>query len=102
MVENTRKKPADRREEILNTALALAVLIGYTKVSRDKIAADIGLTGQAVQYHIGTMAKLRRDLMRHAIRKENLAVLGQGLAARDPHAAKAPEALRRQALEALL
>ena len=102
MVDNTRKSPADRREQILDAALDLAGRIGYTKVSRDKIAEKIGLTGQAVQYHIGTMAKLRRDLMRHAIRKEDLAVLGQGLAARDTHAAKAPEALRRAALEAML
>jgi AcrR family transcriptional regulator len=101
-MNNKRKAPADRREEILNAALDLAGRIGYTKVSRDKIADKIGLTGQAVQYHIGTMAKLRRDLMRHAIRKENLVVIGQGLAARDSHAAKAPEALRRKALEAML
>ena len=102
MTRQTRLDAAARRDEILRAGLQLAVSKGYDRVTRDDIAAVVGIVPTAVQYHYSTMAKLRRDLMRHAVQSRCLAVIAQGLAARDPRAQAAPDALKRQALEALV
>lgn len=97
-----RLKPAIRKEEILAAALILATKHGYTNVARDEIAKQVGVGGSAVQYHFGTMAKLRTELMRYAVKQQNLRVIAQGLAVSDRQAAKASKGLKRQALAAML
>lgn len=94
----TRKKPAVRKDEILTVALPLAEADGYQCVTRDQIAKAAGCSGPTVQYHFGTMAQLRRDIMRQAIKRECLRVVAQGLASGDAQAVKAPEDLRRRAM----
>jgi len=53
-------------------------------------------------WHFSTMAQLRRSIMRAAVRRENLAVIAQGLAAGDAQARKAGRAVQRRALESIL
>lgn len=90
-----------RREEILKAGLLVAEKHGYSKVTREKIAAELEISGPAIQYHFRTMQQLRNDLMRFAVKKCNLRVIAQGIAANDKTALKAPAGLRRQALEAI-
>lgn len=92
----------DRKSEIIQSALKLARTKGYTKVSRNMIAADLDCTPPVIHYHFGTMAKLRRAVMRAAVQQEDLVVIAQGLAAGDEQAKKAPESIKREALGALL
>lgn len=73
----------------------------YVRITRDEIAKKAGIPSSLVAYHCGTMADLRRDIMREAVRVENLPVIAQGLAARDRQALKAPEEVQRRALESL-
>ena len=96
-----RKLATDRRDEVLTVALQLATDVGYKQVTRKLISNRIGITEQAIQHHIGTMEKLRRDIMRAAIRTECLPVIAQGMASRDPHAMKADDALKAKARAAL-
>ncbi len=103
MVKQKRFKTEVRKEEIVVVALELAVTVGgYTKVTRKAVADAMGLTPPAISHHFGTMAKLQRAMMRAAVTGEVLAVIAQGLVANDPHAKKAPEGLKRQAIEAAL
>ena len=78
-----------------NTLLALgaelATGIGYANVTRQKLADAAGVSMGVVNYHFGTMAQFRRDLMRYAVRTECLPVIAQGLVVRDSHALKAPQ-----------
>ena len=91
-----------RVAQILKAALELCGEgAHYVRITRDEIAKKAGIPSSLVAYHCGTMADLRRDIMREAVRVENLAVIAQGLAARDRHALKADEALRRRALDSL-
>lgn len=101
MTKTTRKAPAARKEQILAVALVLAEADGYQRITRDGIAAAAGLSGPTVQYHFGTMAQLRRDLMRYAIRQNSLRVIGQGVACGDAQAGKLNEELRAAALAEL-
>lgn len=96
-------KQADiRTKELLRCAVALAEADGYTNITREAIAREAGVSEALVSARLGTMPAMRRAVMRAAVTEEVLAVVAQGLAARDAHAMKAPEALRRRAAEYLL
>ena len=94
-----RLKPEIRKEAIVSVALRLAAATHYLQVQRKQIADELGVTPPALTYHFGTMEQLRRAVMRAAIEQGDLAVIAQGLVAQDKHAKKAPEALRRRAIE---
>jgi AcrR family transcriptional regulator len=97
-----KRKPAnERREEVLSVALQLAVEVGYTRITRERISSVIGITKQAIQHHIGTVAELRRDVMQEAIARECLPVIAQGMALRDPLTLSAPAELLGRARAAL-
>jgi AcrR family transcriptional regulator len=100
-MSSKRKLAKDRRDEVMDVALVLSVAVGYTRVTRDMIAQQVGLTPQAIQHHIGTMAALRRDIMRKAIADECLHVIAQGMANRDEHAFRASSELLGRARAAL-
>ena len=90
-----------RRTQILDVALDLSQQVGFEIVSRDKIAKVLNCAPGTVSHHFGTMLEFRRALMLHAIDKKNLAVLAQGLAAKNEHAQKAPAGLKKRALASL-
>lgn len=97
----TRLKPTDRKKQILDAALDLAERRGYSTITRDSIATAAGCAPGLVSAYFGTMINFRRDIMRAAIREERLPIIAQGLAAKDPHARKAPDPLKQAALETL-
>jgi len=94
-MKQTRMKTEARKEDILAAALPLAERHGYTNITRDQIAAAAKVSGPTLHYHFGTIAQLRRDLMRYAVREVCLRVIAQGLMIRDPQAMKAGAELRR-------
>lgn len=101
-MKHKRFKPEVRKEAIAEVALQLAGATHYQQVQRKHVAEALGVTPPAITYHFGTMQQLRRAVMRAAIAAENLGVIAQGLVSKDEHAKKAPEALRRRALESLI
>lgn len=101
MKKRTRKKPDARRAEILDGALAVAAAEGLRNTTRDLIAARVGISPALVSMHFSTMEQLRRAVMRAAVEREVLSIVAEGLAARDPHALKAPEELKQRAAASL-
>lgn len=92
----------ERIAQILGAALTLCTKqTTYSRITREEIARHANIPPTLITYHMGTMADLRRDIMREAVRQECLPVIAQGLAARDRHALKAPEELRARALQSL-
>jgi AcrR family transcriptional regulator len=106
-MKQKRLKPDDRRELIAITALALAQGKSYAKVTRDEIAAQLGISGPAIQHHFGTMKQLQRSVMRVACQravmgdKDALRVVAQGLAERNSIALRASDEVKAKAAEAL-
>jgi|SRR5690554_4203150 len=100
-MSRTRLKPEERRERILSAALELARRDGYQHIKREDVAELAGTSLALVSHYFGTMPQLKRDVMRAAVRLRDAAVVAQGLAARDAHAQKADDTLKRAALEAL-
>lgn len=101
-MKKQRLRPAARKEDLLAAALPLAEMAGYTKITREQVGRAAGVSGPVINYHFGTMAQFRRDLMRYAVEAGSLKVVAQGLSSGDAQAQKAPEALRRLALGSLL
>lgn len=99
---NKRTPTKVRKEEILNAALDIAKTSGLAAVSGKKIAAALDIDRTGVMYHIVSMHELRCDVMRLAIKTEELTVIAQGLATGDPIAQEAPEGLRRRAADMLV
>ena len=97
-----RKKPDDRKLEILNAAMKVAGRPGgWAKLTRDAVAKEAGCAEGLPSKYFGTMIAFRRSIMRAAIVAEELGVIAQGLAAGDKCAQKADESLKRKALETL-
>lgn len=101
-MKRKRLKPDARKDDVLAAALPLAEAHGFANLTREQVGQAAGVTGPVLSYHFGTMPQFRRDLMRYAVKVESLAVIAQGLTAGDPYAKKAPEDLRRRALDSLL
>jgi hypothetical protein len=70
-------------------------------VTRAAIAADAGCSSALISFYFGTMVQLRRHIMRAAIQRQNLPIIAQGLAVGDPHARRAPEALKQAAIASI-
>lgn len=98
----TRQPAKTRQRDIITAALRMAERHGYAAVTRDQIADAAGCSPGLVSVHFGTMPQLRRAIMGEAIRTRALAVIAQGLAARDKRAMGAPEELRREAVVSLM
>lgn len=98
---NTRMTAGDRKEEILKAAVTCAEKNGFNNLLAEDVRKLAGCSFGLVFYHYGTMTKLRRAVMRAAIREGNLAILAVGLATRDKDALKAPAALQQKALKSL-
>ena len=103
-MSNKRKRlePKERREQLLKVALKRANVVGYTNITREDIAHHAECSTGTVSTVFGTIPKLKRDVMRHAIKVGALKVIGQGLMAGDRHARKAPEELKTQAKQYIL
>lgn len=91
-------KPNDRQQQILATALALAVKQGYMHVTRENLSDRCGVAPSLISHYFGTMTQLRRAIIGEAIVTENLAVLLQGIAARDRRACGISDELRAKVL----
>lgn len=96
-MKSKRLPPSDRKAALLQTALHLAERGHYARITRESIATSAGVSPGLVSKYLGTMIAMRRLLMRHAVKVENLAVIGQGLSAGDKHATSASPALRSKA-----
>lgn len=97
MTSRERKKPAERRDEIVSVALNLVALNGLQAVSAAMVAHASGCSVSLVKHYFNTMPQLRRAVMRAAIHQQRVDVLAQGLAVRDRHATRAPAELREAA-----
>jgi AcrR family transcriptional regulator len=98
----SRLKPVDRHASILDAALRMARLHGYQNITRVDIAVAAECSEALVSSYLGTMVQVRRAVVRAAIKQKDLAVLAQALAAKDTHAQKAHENLRRAAVALLV
>lgn len=98
---STKLAPADRKQQILDEALKQSETLGYQNITRERLAAGVGVSPALVSMYFLLMVELKAAVVAEAVRVENLTVIAQALAARDPAAQRVPAALKRKALAAL-
>lgn len=96
-----RMTPTDRKAAILDAAVAAAKKHGFANLRLVHIAAQAECSNALVVSHYGTMAQMRRAVMRAAVKQEILAIIAEGLATHDPVARKVSPELQRKALATL-
>lgn len=97
-----RRAPQERREQILVVAVKLVRKHGLSAVTRDAVAEAAGVAQGTVNVYFGSIAGLREEVMQRAVEERDAQLLAQGLVERHPVAMKAPESLRRKALNTLV
>lgn len=90
------------KDSIVEAAFILATSDGYDSLTRDGVAAKAGVSKGSINHHFSTISDLRDEVMRTAIERVNLAIIGHGLAVGNPIAKSAPDDIKRQALDTLL
>lgn len=91
-----------RKDSILNAALIVAGRPGgWWNLTRELVAKEAGCTDGLVSRYFGTMTDFRRTIMRTAIARKDLQIIGQGVACGYPHAMRADLELRKAALNSL-
>lgn len=101
-----KRYPPEMREALLlESAMEAAAKHGLYTMTRDQIAEVAGVSPSLISHRLGTMPAMRRSVMRQAVSRGDskmcLSIIAQGLAARDPHALKAPPPLQAKALATL-
>lgn len=92
---------AERKAQILAAAMRLARKKGYRAITRDAVAKEAAAAQGLVNLYFGNMAALREEVIKEAVKTEDLKIIAQAIANADRHALKAPPALRKRALAAL-
>lgn len=98
---NKRLDPIVRTAELLRVALEVAEARGWRLMTRECIAVAAGVSPALVSARLGTMAALRRSVMRAAVKQRVVPVVAEGLATGDDQARKAPDELKRLAADHL-
>lgn len=97
-----RLHPDDRKDQILQAALSVCEKAGgWSSLTRTAVASKADCADALVSRYFGTMVAFRRTIMRAAVRNTNLSIIAQGVVAGDKVALKAPEGLRKQALQSI-
>lgn len=97
----SRLPPKNRRDQLLTAALEVARKVGYIRVERAAVAEAAGCSPTLISHYFKSMPELRNEILREAIKREDAAILGQGLAVGDDIAQSAPAALKAAARSAL-
>lgn len=96
----TRTSVADRKTQIVAAGLHLAQRHGWERVTRQMVVQRLGLSHALVSRYF-TAEAFRDAVMEEAVYREDVRVVGQGLAAEHPIAVAAPRRLRWAALARL-
>ena len=97
-----RRDAIERKSEMLSCAVVLAKEIGYTRVSKDNLAASVKCSPSLIMHYFSTIKQLHRAIMGEAIRRNDLNLIAQGLINQDPRIQHLPEDLKREALDLFL
>lgn len=96
------RRPDDRKQEIMDAALALAREGHYLQVTREAVAERADCATGTVSRLYGTMAQFRRAIMSAAIARSDLRVIAQGITSSEPKALAVSATLKQKALSSIL
>lgn len=94
-------KPTERREQLLDAALTLATRHGYMNITRDLVGAAAGVAPSLINRYFKDMAGLKNQVIREAVRRKCLLVIGQAVVNKHPGVRAVSCAIKDQAVAAL-
>lgn len=97
-VSKSRANPSLRRDHILNVAIEMAKVKGYSKITRDEVADSAGVSTGLVTRYFGTMLQLKNKVVVHAIKNELLEIVAQCIVNHHPKAKSISSKLRAKAM----
>ena len=98
----TRESTEKKRHIIVSEGLEFTIKHGYDNLTREAFCEHIGIAAGSINYHFGDMAGFRRAIMRKAIAKRIVEVVADGISAKCEVARKAPESLKKLAIEHMM
>lgn len=99
--ERTTQMVTDRNAAVLEAAVDIAERRGMGQVTREAVAEHTGFSTGTVSNAYGSMAGLRDEVMREAVKRGLTSIVAYGLGNRDPIAMRAPPDLKEAAAAAL-
>ncbi len=92
-----RLEPGERKQQILQVAVALARKEGYHSLTRGSVARKADVSFGLVTHYFGAIGNLRLEVMAEAIAQEIPEIVAHGLVTGDSLARSAPSALKEKA-----
>jgi len=89
-------------KKILKSAVKVAEIEGFIKLTRQKIAEHANVSDAKVSNAYGSMTQLRRAVMRQAIAKNIYTIIVDGIVSKDPTALKLSDEEKSVAFQAVL
>lgn len=97
----TRLNPIDRKNALLDAAIALSKKHGYTRVTYRQIAEAAGVSRPTVSRYFDSRQEFQSLVLWEAVQREVPEIIAQALSLKDPALAAIPDALRQQACKSL-
>lgn len=91
-----RLTPKNRKKQILDTAVSIAMSMGYQKIRRCDIAKQIQISTTLISHYYLSIANLRNEILKAAIERKLFLIIAQGLSAGDPLALNISDELKQQ------
>ena len=98
MAKFKRLDPAQRKQDIVTHALALAKQLGYTALTQRNVATAANCSPGLVINYFKTVQGLRTAVMLRAVEDEVEEVVAQGLVSKHEVALNAPQELRQRSI----
>lgn len=96
-----RSAPDARKEKILLAAIEVSKNTGYKGITREKVAEEAGVSSALVATYFNRMVFLKSAVMEHAVKREIIEIVAQGVAHNDPFTLRLAPALKNKVMEHL-
>lgn len=93
-----RMTPHDRRDQILNAAIILALKQGWGSLTRRSVAEAADTSAGLVNFYFNNTPGMKDSVMQAAVERQLLPIIADGIAARNKIALSAPSELRLRAI----
>lgn len=97
MRQYTKEQLSTKKTEMVTAALARAEKIGFGSLTRDEVANACNCSPALVNIRFGTLAAMKNDILRAAIKRERLPIVAYALAVAHPLCKKISPELRAKA-----
>lgn len=100
-MKGARMNPLARKEQILNTAINLAIEKGYRQLTRRAVANRMQCASALINHYFKDIENLRSIVLLTAIEKEILPILAENYAAWGVETAELPQQLKEKVIRYL-